>query len=180
MNAGSVKILNYPDAIIKVVGNAVVSVRAPDKPQVTLVRTVASTATKPSPPAAAYDGPALWETDLGAAMEQAKARKCHILVLYTGSDWCPWCKKMDAEVYSQPEFARYSHEKFVLLKLDYLRHTPQSDAARTQNTEMQQRYNVHGFPDVVIVDTNGNALTRIDGYQEGGPDHFIHIIRAYE
>jgi thioredoxin-related protein len=87
---------------------------------------------------------------------------------------------MDAEVYSQPEFARYSHEKFVLLKLDYLRHSTQPDAVRTQNNEMLQRYNVHGFPYVVVADANAKALTRIDGYHEGGPDHFIHMLQGYE
>jgi thioredoxin-related protein len=87
---------------------------------------------------------------------------------------------MDAEVYSQPEFAQYSHRKFVLLKLDYLRHTPQSDAAKAQNAELLERFNVRGFPEVIIADMKGNALGRIEGYQSGGPDHFIQLMQQYE
>jgi len=178
VGAGSVRILTYRDAIIKVKGDFVISVRAPDKSPTIVVNPAPAAVAKPAP--APYDGPAVWETDFGAAMDQAKARKCHILILYTGSDWCPWCKKMDAEVYSQPEFAKYSHGKFVLLKLDYLRHSPQSDAAKAQNDDMLQRFNVHGYPNAVIVDFKGNAIARFEGYQEGGPAHFIQMLQAYE
>ena len=165
--AGSVRILTYPDAIIRVKGGVVVSVRAPDKP-----------ADAPAGAAAApYDGPAVWETDAGAAMAQARARTCSVLILFTGSDWCPWCKKMDAEVYSQPEFARFAHEKLVLLKLDYPRHTPQPDAIKAQNAEMRGRYGVSAFPTALVVDADGKVLARIKGYQPGGPARFIQMLR---
>jgi len=43
-----------------------------------------------------------------------------------------------------------------------------------------QRYNVHGYPFAVIVDTKGNAIARFEGYQEGGPARFIQRLQAYE
>jgi len=178
VGAGTIRILTYRDAIIKMKGDAVDSIRAADKSPTIVVNPAPAAVAKPRP--APYDGPAVWETDFGTALEQARARQCHVLILYTGSDWCPWCKRMEAEVYSQPEFAKYSHGKFVLLKLDYLRHTPQSDATKAQNAEMLQRYNVHGYPYALVVDMNGNAIARIEGYQEGGPAHFIQMIQAYE
>jgi protein disulfide-isomerase len=180
MTAGSVSILTYPDLVIKLRDNTVVSFRAPGRAPAVAAAPAASAATGARPSGEAYDGPAVWETDFGAALDQAKARKCHILVLYTGSDWCPWCKKMDEEVYSQPEFARYSHEKFVLLKLDHLRHSPLSDAAKAQNDDMLERYHVKGYPNAVIVDMYGNALGRFTGYYQGGPSRFIHMIQALE
>lgn len=178
--SGQVRILTYADCVIKVRDDAVVSVRAPDGAPAGAASQAATAAARTAPAAESYDGPAVWETDFGSALDQARARKCRILILYTGSDWCPWCKKMDAEVYSRPEFAKYSHEKFVLLKLDYLRHTPMTDAAKAQNSDMLQRYHVNGYPNLVIVDMNGKALGRLTGYYEGGPDHFIHMIQAFE
>jgi thiol:disulfide interchange protein len=180
ITAGPVRILTYADAVIKVRDDAVVSVKVPDKQAEVAASPAVAAAPKPAPAPESYDGPAVWETDFGQALGQARARKCHIMIVYTGSDWCPWCKKMDAEVYSQPEFARYSHEKFVLLKLDYLRHSPMSDAAKAQNTDMLQRYHVNGYPNLVIVDMNGKALGRFTGYYEGGPEHFIRMVQAYE
>lgn len=180
LDAGSARILTYRDAIIKIKGGTVVSVRAPDKTPTIVVNQAPAAVVLPKPPRVAYDGPAVWETDFGAAMDQARLKKCHVLILYTGSDWCSWCKKMEAEVYSQPEFAKYSHDKFVLLKLDYLRYSPQSDEARTQNADMLQRYNVHGYPYAVIVDEKGTAIARFEGYKVGGPGRFIEMIQAYE
>ena len=163
---GSVRILTYPDAVIRLKDGAVVSVRVPEKP--------------PAGPAAAPpgNGPAVWETDAGAAMDQAKARNCRVLILFTGSDWCPWCKKMDAEVYSRPEFASFSRRELVLLKLDFPRHTAQPDAVRSQNAGLRERYGVSGFPTAVLVDATGRVVTTIEGYQQGGPGHFIEMLRS--
>jgi thiol-disulfide isomerase/thioredoxin len=181
MGAGSVRILNYPDAVIKVEGGIVVSVRSPGKAQAVVSRTAAVPASfRPAPAPASGNGPAVWETDFGAAMDQARARKCHVFILYTGSDWCPWCKKMEAEVYSQPEFARYSREKFVLLKLDYLRHKPLSVSANAQNEEMAQRYKINSFPNAVIVDTDARVVGKLSGYRAGGPVNFIRMLQQFE
>ncbi len=180
MDAGSVQILTYSDAVIKVADGIVVSIRAQTRSQPAVVRQVADAVPRPAAAPAVYDGPAVWETDFAAAADQARARKCHVLILYTGSDWCAWCHKMEAEVYSQPEFAKYSHDKFVLLKLDYPRHTPQPDDIKNQNAELLHRYNVRGFPSIVLADAKGNALGRIDGYQPGGPGHLIQMLQAFE
>jgi hypothetical protein len=179
LNAGSVRVLSYPDSVIKIKDGAVISVRATDKSFAVVGNpTPAPVVVRPKAPP--YDGPAVWETDFNAAVEIARSKKCHILILFTGSDWCSWCKKMDAEVYSMPQFARYSHDKYVLLKLDYLRHSPQPESVRSQNAEMLQRFDVHGFPFAVIVDVSGSVVARFEGYQEGGPAHFIQMLKAYE
>jgi protein disulfide-isomerase len=49
------------------------------------------------------------------------------------SDWCGWCIRLDKEVFSQPEFVDYAKENVVLVKLDFPRDKPQSDAEKKQN-----------------------------------------------
>jgi hypothetical protein len=180
MGAGSTQILTYPDAIIKISDGVVVSIRAPSKAQPALPRPVVDAAAKPAPVAVADAGPAVWGSDFGAALEDARARNCHVLILYTGSDWCTWCKRMEAEVYSQPEFARYSRDKLVLLKLDYPRRTPQAEELKNQNAQLLSRYNVSGFPTALLVDAKGAVISRFDGYQEGGPGHFVGMLQRFE
>jgi hypothetical protein len=180
--AGPTRILTYPDAIIRFDGDTVVSVRPNDKAHTIMVTPAATApaAAKRAPVQLPLDGPAIWETDFGAAMDQARDRQCHVLMLFAGSDWEPWSKKMDAEVYSQPEFARYSRQKFVLLKIDYPQHTFQPDALKTQNAELLDRYKVDGYPYMIVVDAKGKILTKLVGYQEGGPAHFITLMQPYE
>ncbi len=42
----------------------------------------------------------LWTEDAQEAMTRAATQKKDLLVLFTGSDWCPYCKKLDEEVLS--------------------------------------------------------------------------------
>jgi thiol-disulfide isomerase/thioredoxin len=179
---------HYPFGTKPPPGSDVVQMPAPPKPP------APAPAPKPAPvvsrapdPALAssadapeYRGPPVWEADMGSAMREAQLTKRHVLVLFTGSDWCVWCQKMDDEVFSQHEFAVYTHAKYVIVKLDYPQQTPQPDSVKQENAEMLRRFEVRGFPNAIIMDENSRVLTRIEGYQAGGPSNFIHIMQQYE
>ena len=59
-----------------------------------------------------------WITDYEDAFILAKRENKHVLINFTGSDWCGWCKRLDREVFSQPVFKEYAKENLVLLKLE--------------------------------------------------------------
>lgn len=65
---------------------------------------------------AAKDG---WTDNLEAAKAQAKKENKKILLDFTGSDWCGWCKKLDAEVFSKAEFKEYADKHLVLVEVDF-------------------------------------------------------------
>ena len=48
---------------------------------------------------------ASWLTSVPDAKTKAEKEKKLVLLDFTGLDWCGWCKKLDAEVFSKPEFA---------------------------------------------------------------------------
>ena len=77
-------------------------------------------------------GEVRWLTDAKAAVALAKKEHKVILADFTGSDWCHWCKKLDADVYSTPEFKTFAKEKLVLLTVDFPQAKPQSDAEKKQ------------------------------------------------
>jgi thioredoxin-related protein len=114
-----------------------------------------------------------WGTDLPGALNQAQSENKLVLLDFTGSDWCPWCIKFDHDVLSTGEFANYARSKLVLVKLDFLRHTEQSDALKQANRELSQRFNVDGYPTYVLLNSDGRELGRQVGYAEGGPSAFI-------
>jgi Thioredoxin-like domain len=197
---GSMVVLSYPDMVIKVKDGAVVAIKAPNGPppaQRALPAPAHAGAVAAGAPArppqsavaqaqpgpatpAEYRGPAVWEYDIGVAMHQAQIEKRHVLVLFTGSDWCEWCQKMEDEVFSQREFAVYTHERWILVKLDYPHALAQTDALKNQNAEMLRRFDVKEFPNAVIMDDNSRLLTRIPGYREGGAGNFIKLMKPYE
>lgn len=113
-----------------------------------------------------------WMTDYDKALAQAKAQKKPILVDFTGSDWCIWCMKLDKEVFSQPAFDNWAQKKAILLKLDFPRRSAQSDAVKKANAALVQKYQVQGFPTILILDENGNEKART-GYRQGGAENYV-------
>ena len=73
---------------------------------------------------AAVLGAPVWVTDLPVAQAQAKKENKLVLMNFTGSDWCGWCKKLQKEVFSTKEFEQYAKDNVVLVEIDFPDHTP--------------------------------------------------------
>ena len=114
-----------------------------------------------------------WLTDLPKAEAQAKAENKIVLVDFTGSDWCGWCKKFDKDVLSTDKFAGYAKSKLVLVTLDFPSHIKQDATLKRANQELGKRFGVNGFPTFVLLNSAGKELGRQVGYLEGGRDAFI-------
>ena len=59
----------------------------------------------------------VWTEDYAAALAQAKQDGKYILMYFTGSDWCGWCKRLKAEVFSKPSVVDYAKENLVCLPI---------------------------------------------------------------
>jgi thioredoxin-related protein len=120
-----------------------------------------------------------WGTDLPAALNQARSGNKMVLVDFTGSDWCGWCIKFDHDVLSTPAFATYAKSKLVLVKVDFPRRQPQSNALIQANRELKNKYQVSGYPTLVVLNASGKEIGRQPGYAEGGPDAFIAELNGF-
>lgn len=120
-----------------------------------------------------------WQTDMNKAVELSKKSHKPLLLFFTGSDWCGWCMRLQNEVFKTPEFTSWAKEHAVLVELDYPRRTPQSDAIKAQNSQMQQMFQVQGYPTVWFVKpTVKDGKTNFEqlgstGYVAGGPSKWI-------
>jgi thioredoxin-related protein len=113
-----------------------------------------------------------WVTDYKKAQEDAKAGKKLMLLEFTGSDWCGWCMKLDKEVFSTPEFQSYASRNLILVKLDFPRRRPQTEALKKQNEQLAQKYGIQGFPTIIVLNGQGEKVGEL-GYMEGGPSPFL-------
>ncbi len=121
-------------------------------------------------------GEANWLTDYAKAQAEAKAAHKLLLLDFTGSDWCGWCRRLDAEVFSKPEFEDYAKKNLVLMKVDFPRGKPLSDEERKQNYQLAQKFGVQGFPTIILLNGEGEPVGLL-GYTPGGPDAFIGEIK---
>ena len=116
-----------------------------------------------------------WLDDLEKAKAQAKAENKKILLDFTGSDWCSWCKKLDKEVFSQQAFKDYADKHLVLVELDFPRSFQLPEATKKQNDALAKKFNINGYPTIVITSASGTKRGEL-GYMEGGPDAFIKAV----
>ena len=98
-----------------------------------------------------------WLVDLDEAYSISKAENKPILANFTGSDWCGWCKRLTASVFSKPEFKQWADDNVVLLELDFPRRKQIPQKYKQQNASLQQFFKVRGFPTIWVFDINKNA-----------------------
>lgn len=115
-----------------------------------------------------------WIADFDAAAALAKKEGKSLLVDFTGSDWCGWCKRLDREVFAQREFLEEARRNFVLVALDF----PSGRAAKAKvpnprrNDELKVKYEIKGFPTILLMTADGEVFGRT-GYQAGGAEKYV-------
>jgi thioredoxin-related protein len=119
-----------------------------------------------------------WNGNLEKAVEQAKKENKAVLVNFTGSDWCIWCKRLSAEVFQQNEFTEYANKNLVLVMLDFPKDIEQTEATKAYNNNLAQKYGIQGFPTILIIDSQGKLVAQT-GYQPGGAAKYIEHIKSY-
>ncbi len=182
MQAGTSRVLTYSDVVVKLQKGVVVEVK-PATPQgsrqnvqPTPPKTQAP-AHKPSVPYTAPEGG--WYTDPNEAASLARASNRPLFILFTGSDWCVWCQRLEREILGTEEFRTFATDKLVLLKLDFPKNIPQPDDVKARNRALMQKFGVQGFPTVLVFDAEGNLIKQL-GYQKGGPGPFIQALQTQQ
>jgi thioredoxin-related protein len=109
-----------------------------------------------------------------AKTEAAKSNKKILVDVYT--DWCKWCKKMDADTYADPKVMKYLKDKFIVAKLN-----AESDEKVTYETkkyssaEFAQMIGVQGYPTLLFLEPSGKVITSLSSYLDAS--QMIHVAK---
>jgi thioredoxin-related protein len=87
-------------------------------------------------------------------------------------DWCPWCQKLEEEIFSQKEFLAYAMNHFVLFQADYPRYKEQPIKIKEQNEALAKTYSINRYPIVLILDEKGKTIAET-GYLRGGVGAYL-------
>lgn len=120
-----------------------------------------------------------WIDDMEKAKAQAKAENKKILLDFTGSDWCSWCKKLDNEVFSQKAWKDYAAKHLVLVEVDFPRGFKLPEATKKQNDALAKEFSIQGYPTIIITSSSGKKKGEL-GYMEGGPEAFIKALKKVD
>jgi thioredoxin-related protein len=108
-------------------------------------------------------------------LEEARAAGRPVLVdVYT--DWCGWCRRMDAAAYPRPEVRDYLSRKFVTIKLDAEAPDPaRYDGRAFTSRSLAARFGVNSYPTTIFLRPAGEHLVNVPGYVDA--DRFLLLLQ---
>ena len=123
-----------------------------------------------------------WQTDFEEAKKIATEQDKNIIIVFSGSDWCAPCIKLDKNIWQSEAFKKEAAEEWVLVKANFPRKKVNelSKEQTEHNRKLAEKYNIEGsFPLVVILDKNGKVLGKM-GFKNVSPEEYIKMIHAFE
>lgn len=96
-----------------------------------------------------------------------------VLMDFNGSDWCPPCKALRKNVLSSQEFTDFAKKNLVLVDVDFPRHKQLPEEQKKANDALSQKFNIEGFPTVIVLSSEGKQLSKKVGYDGQNAKDFI-------
>lgn len=92
------------------------------------------------------------------ALTKAKEENKKVIVdVYT--DWCGWCKKMDAEAYSNSDVKKIIEESFIFVKLNAEgTNTLTYNGKKYTEQDLAALFEVSGYPTTVFLEPDGKQI----------------------
>ena len=121
-----------------------------------------------------------WKNNIEEAKTEAKASNKNILLVFSGSDWCAPCIKLDRTIFQTEVFKAEAAQKWVLVKADFPKKKGNLLSAELteSNKKLAEKYNKEGnFPLVVLLDATGKVIG-ITGYKNVSPTEYVKLLNS--
>ena len=123
-----------------------------------------------------------WNTDFEKSKQTAAAENKNIILVFSGSDWCGPCIKLEKNIWNSTEFKDEAKKSWILVKADFpKKKANQLEASlKEQNAHLADKYNKEGhFPFVLVLDKTGKVLGRT-GFENLKPAEYIQLLHSFE
>jgi thioredoxin-related protein len=124
---------------------------------------------------------ARWLTNMQDAKTLAQHEHRHILLNFSGSDWCGPCILLRKEILDAPDFSALADTALVLVNADFPRMKKNQLAKEQQalNDQLADQYNPKGqFPLTLLLTAEGKVLQQWEGNPGGKPAEFAARVKA--
>jgi thioredoxin-related protein len=123
-----------------------------------------------------------WQTSFEEAKSKAIKENKNIVLVFSGSDWCAPCMKLEKNVWNSNVFQTEAEKNWVIYKADF----PKKKANQLnpelteQNKKLAEKYNQNGsFPLVLLLDKNGKALG-MTGFKNVSAEEYVNLIKSFQ
>ena len=126
---------------------------------------------------AATSTPKGFTDDLDAAISASKASGKVVCAVFSGSDWCYWCKVLEEDHLSKKDFVNEASKNLELVFIDFPRDKSKlSDKARENNPTLMKKYGIKYFPTVMFIDQNGSATMAPRPAENSSPKDYAKLL----
>lgn len=119
-----------------------------------------------------------WTADGDAVSKEAKDLKLPTLILFTGSDWCPPCMRLEREVFEKKAFKDFANENLVLQIADFPRRKQLSQKQQAANQALAQKHGIRGYPTMVLQNPQGERIAQF-GFRGESPAEFVGMLQGH-
>lgn len=94
------------------------------------------------------------------------------------TDWCGWCKRMDATTFTDEAVVDYVNEHYYAVKLNA--ESKENISLKGMNTngiELSRSFKVTGYPTIVFIDETFQRVTPVAGYRKAA--EFRDILKQF-
>lgn len=122
-------------------------------------------------------GTPTWLTDFESAKKESGKTGKPILIEFTGSDWCIPCIRLEKQVFKKEPFISFAQQKLILLYCDLPFRKKISKEQKAHNEALAKQYKAEVYPVILLVDSAGKSLLRMDGYRGAPGETIVEEIR---
>lgn len=122
-----------------------------------------------------------WEPSYEAALLLAKEADRPLVLVFSGSDWCAPCIKLEREIWQSDNFKEYATVNYVLYRADFPRKKKNglSEELTQANGKLSDKFNPNGyFPLVVVIDSQERILGTTS-YKKFSPKEYITHLNSF-
>lgn len=122
-----------------------------------------------------------WQRSYAEALSCAKDQDKPIILVFSGSDWCAPCIRLDKEIWQSEEFKAHSKANYILYKADFPRKKSNRLAQQLeeQNKGLADSFNPKGhFPLVVVLSKNEKVLGQT-AYKKITPSEYVSHLNSF-
>lgn len=123
-----------------------------------------------------------WKYNFEEAKQIASEEGKNIIIVFSGSDWCAPCIKLDKNIWQSEVFQKEASKVWIIVRADFPRKKANtlSKEQTEHNRMLADKFNQEGsFPLVVILDKNGKLLGKM-GFKNVSPEEYIKMIHAFD
>ena len=130
---------------------------------------------------ATWSLPAQWHVNMQEAKQIAQKEHRHILLNFSGSDWCGPCIMLRKEILDDPGFLAFADTTLVLVNADFprMKKNQLSKEQQQLNDHLADEYNSQGkFPLTLLLNADGKVLKQWEGNPSIKPAEFSEQVKA--